>query len=105
MFTKAYKERGIHSKNLSRALEDGGTLTSVFIPWNTCGVFILGTLGVGVVEYGPYAILNYVVPILSLIFAATGFSIVKLTKEEIAKAKEAEANSVIEEEKELQMER
>ncbi|MCG3089525.1 Na+/H+ antiporter NhaC [Sporosarcina sp. MB25] len=105
MFTKAYKEKGLHSKNLSRALEDGGTLTSVFIPWNTCGVFILGTLGVGVVEYGPYAILNFIVPILSIIFAATGFSIVKLTKEEIAKAKEAEADSALEEEKELQMER
>ena len=40
MFSKAYKDMGLHSKNLSRALEDGGTLTSVFIPWNTGGVFI-----------------------------------------------------------------
>ncbi|CAM3164054.1 Na+/H+ antiporter NhaC [Filibacter tadaridae] len=83
MFSKTYKEKGLHSKNLSRALEDGGTLTSVFIPWNTCGVFILGTLGVGVVEYGPYAILNFVVPIISILYAFTGFTVVKMTKEEL----------------------
>ncbi|MGE7976905.1 Na+/H+ antiporter NhaC [Psychrobacillus sp. NPDC093200] len=82
MFSKAYTNMGLHSKNLSRALEDGGTLTSVFIPWNTCGVFILGTLGVGAFEYAPYAILNYTVPILSIIYAAVGFSIVKISEEE-----------------------
>ncbi|MFC5604597.1 Na+/H+ antiporter NhaC [Sporosarcina koreensis] len=86
MFTKVYKKMGLHSKNLSRALEDGGTLTSVFIPWNTCGVFILGTLGVGVAQYGPYAILNLFIPFISILYAATGFTIVKLTKEEIEKA-------------------
>ncbi|WP_019240883.1 MULTISPECIES: Na+/H+ antiporter NhaC [Bacillus] len=84
MYAKAYKDKGLHSKNLSRALEDGGTLTSVFIPWNTCGVFIFGTLGVSVFEYAPYAILNYAVPILSIIFALTGYTITKLTKEELA---------------------
>ncbi|MBR9856211.1 MAG: Na+/H+ antiporter NhaC [Gammaproteobacteria bacterium] len=78
MFAGAYKERGLHSKNLSRALEDGGTLTSVFIPWNTCGVFILATLGVHALEYAPYAVLNFAVPLLSILFALTGFSIVKL---------------------------
>ncbi|PIC62669.1 Na+/H+ antiporter NhaC [Sporosarcina sp. P13] len=83
MFSKAYKDKGLNSKNLSRALEDGGTLTSVFIPWNTCGVFIFGTLGVSVVEYGPYAILNLVVPLISIIYALTGFTIVKLTPEEV----------------------
>ncbi|MEK4030517.1 Na+/H+ antiporter NhaC [Pseudobacillus sp. FSL P4-0506] len=82
MYAKAYQEKGLHSKNLSRALEDGGTLTSVFIPWNTCGVFILATLGVHTFDYAPYAILNFVVPILSIIYALTGFSIVKLTDEE-----------------------
>ncbi|WP_025786266.1 Na+/H+ antiporter NhaC [Sporosarcina sp. D27] len=90
MFSKAYKEKGLSSKNLSRALEDGGTLTSVFIPWNTCGVFILGTLGVGVTEYGPYAIINFVVPILSIIYALTGFSIVKMTAEEKQRVDEEE---------------
>ncbi|MGG0670254.1 Na+/H+ antiporter NhaC [Sporosarcina koreensis] len=82
MFSKAYRDMGLHSKNLSRSLEDGGTLTSVFIPWNTCGVFILGTLGVGVAQYAPYAILNLAVPLIGIVFAITGFSVVKLTKEE-----------------------
>lgn len=84
MFVSTYKQKGLHSKNLSRALEDGGTLTSVFIPWNTCGVFILGTLGVGAMEYAPYAVLNYIVPIISIIYAFTGFTIQKLTESEIA---------------------
>ncbi|WP_078408898.1 Na+/H+ antiporter NhaC [Priestia abyssalis] len=82
MYANAYKEQGLHSKNLSRALEDGGTLTSVFIPWNTCGVFILGTLGVHAFEYAPYAVLNFVVPIISIIYALTGITITKLPKSE-----------------------
>ncbi|HAQ08191.1 MAG TPA: Na+/H+ antiporter NhaC [Bacillus bacterium] len=84
MYAKVYREKGLHSKNLSRALEDGGTLTSVFIPWNTCGVFIFGTLGVHALDYGPYAVLNFVVPILSVVYAMTGFTITKLTAQEIA---------------------
>lgn len=90
MFNKVYREKGLNSKNLSRALEDGGTLTSVFIPWNTCGVFIFGTLGVSVVEYGPYAVLNFIVPIISILYAVTGFSIVKLTAEEKAQLEKEE---------------
>lgn len=92
MYAKAYREKGLHSKNLSRALEDGGTLTSVFIPWNTCGVFIFGTLGVGAFEYAPYAVLNFIVPVISIIFAMTGFTITKLSEsEKIALQKEEEA--------------
>ena len=90
MFSKAYKKQGLHSKNLSRSLEDGGTLTSVFIPWNTCGVFIFGTLGVSVVEYGPYAILNLAVPIIGILYGLTGFSIVKLTEQEIVENEKQE---------------
>lgn len=78
MFAQTYKDKGLESKNLSRALEDGGTLTSVFIPWNTCGVFIYGTLGVHAFAYAPYAILNFTVPIISLILAFTGFTIAKI---------------------------
>lgn len=92
MYANAYAERGLHSKNLSRALEDGGTLTSVFVPWNTCGVFIFGTLGVSAFEYAPYAILNFVVPIISILYAFTGFTIVKLSEtEKMALKKEREA--------------
>jgi NhaC family Na+:H+ antiporter len=96
MFAKVYTKKGLHSKNLSRALEDGGTLTSVFVPWNTCGVFILATLGVNAFAYAPYAILNFVVPIISIIYAFTGFSIVKLTETEQAKllASQAEEEAI-----------
>lgn len=90
MFADVYQKRGLHSKNLSRALEDGGTLTSVFFPWNTCGVFILATLGVGAMEYAPYAIINLVVPIISIIYGYIGFGIVKLTPEEIEAAERRE---------------
>lgn len=83
MYASSFKEKKLHAKNLSRALEDGGTLTSVFVPWNTCGVFIASTLGVSVLEYAPYAILNYTVPIISIIFGYIGFKIIKLTDEEI----------------------
>lgn len=94
MFAGAYEQRGLQSKNLSRALEDGGTLTSVFIPWNTCGVFIYGTLGVMAFDYAPYAILNYMVPIISIIFAYTGFTMAKLTKEQMAAIQQAKQQEV-----------
>lgn len=81
MFVQAYKDKGLHSKNLSRALEDGGTLTSVFVPWNTCGVFIYGTLGVSAFSYAPYTVLNYSVPVISLFFAFTGITIAKIATE------------------------
>ncbi|AFQ09147.1 TPA: Na+/H+ antiporter NhaC [Bacillus pacificus] len=93
MYANAYTEKGLHSKNLSRALEDGGTLTSVFVPWNTCGVFILATLGVGAFEYAPYAILNFIVPIISIIYGITGLTITKLSdieKVELLKKQKAQ---------------
>ncbi|PTI80267.1 Na+/H+ antiporter NhaC [Staphylococcus succinus] len=91
MYASTFKEKKLHAKNLSRALEDGGTLTSVFVPWNTCGVFIASTLGVSVFEYAPYAILNYTVPIISIIFGYIGFKIIKLTDEEIEENNKAQA--------------
>ncbi|MGX4670253.1 Na+/H+ antiporter NhaC [Cerasibacillus sp. JNUCC 74] len=80
MFMNVYKEKGLHSKNLSRSLEDGGTLTSVFIPWNTCGVFIYATLDVHAFSYAPYAILNYTVPMIAILYAFSGFTIAKTAK-------------------------
>ncbi|PSL41469.1 transporter (NhaC family) [Planomicrobium soli] len=87
MYAQSYKDKLLQSKNLSRALEDGGTLTSVFFAWNTCGVFIFGTLGVSAFDYAPYAIFNFTVPILSIIYALTGFTITKMSTEEIAEVK------------------
>ena len=79
MFSKAYKERGLAPENLSRTLEDSGTVTSVLVPWNTCGAYHSGVLGVGVAEYGIYAIFNWLSPMMTLLFAAFSIKIKQLT--------------------------
>ncbi|ABR49589.1 Na+/H+ antiporter NhaC [Alkaliphilus metalliredigens QYMF] len=78
MYKDTYREKGIHPKVLSRTLEDSGTLTSVLIPWNTCGAFMFGTLGVSAVAYGPYAFLNILTPIIAVIYGYIGFTITPL---------------------------
>ncbi|MEK0285312.1 Na+/H+ antiporter NhaC [Caldifermentibacillus hisashii] len=75
MFPAAFKKYHLKSKNLSRALEDAGTLTSPLVPWNTCGVFIASTLMVNPFDYIPYAVLNYTVPIIGIIFAIIGYKV------------------------------
>jgi len=70
MFKKAYEDKGLAPENLSRTLEDSGTVTSVLIPWNTCGAYQSGVLGVGVGEYFAYAIFNWLSPFTTLLFAA-----------------------------------
>jgi NhaC family Na+:H+ antiporter len=70
MFAKAYKDRKLAPENLSRTLEDSGTVTSVLIPWNTCGAYQSGVLGVGVGEYFIYAIFNWLSPFMTLLYAA-----------------------------------
>ncbi|MRX73129.1 Na+/H+ antiporter NhaC [Bacillus lacus] len=80
MYANAYREQNLDARNLSRAVEDGGTITSVFVPWNTCAVFILATLNVNPLEYAPYAIFNYTVPLLAIIFAQLGIGIVSSSK-------------------------
>ncbi|NKI27633.1 Na+/H+ antiporter NhaC [Arenibacter sp. 6A1] len=70
MFSKAYQEKGLAPENLSRTLEDSGTVTSVLIPWNTCGAYHSGVLGVSVADYFFYAIFNWLSPFMTLIFAA-----------------------------------
>lgn len=75
MFRLEYKRRGLASQNLSRTLEDAGTLTSALIPWNTCGVFMAGTLGVATIDYMPYAFFNILGPIVCIVFALSHFKI------------------------------
>ena len=70
MFANAYDERGLAPENLSRTLEDSGTVTSVLIPWNTCGAYQSGVLGVGVGDYFIYAIFNWISPFMTLLYAA-----------------------------------
>ena len=80
MFAKAYKKRGLAPENLSRTLEDSGTVTSVLIPWNTCGAYQSGVLGVGVGEYFIYAIFNWLSPFMTLFFALFKIKIDERTK-------------------------
>ena len=75
MFKKAYEDKGLAPENLSRTLEDSGTVTSVLIPWNTCGAYQSGVLGVGVGEYFVYAIFNWLSPFTTLFFAALNLKI------------------------------
>lgn len=82
MYKDEFAKRGLHPKNLSRCLEDCGTITSPFIPWNTCGAYMSTTLGVSCLAYAPYCVLNYVNPIISIIYGFTGFSMEKLNPEE-----------------------
>jgi len=78
MFAKAYKDKGLAPENLSRTLEDSGTVTSVLIPWNTCGAYHSGVLGVGVADYFVYAIFNWLSPFMTLLFAAFQIKIAQL---------------------------
>lgn len=79
MFKKAYEERGLAPENLSRTLEDSGTVTSVLVPWNTCGAYQSGVLGVSVADYFFFAIFNWLSPFMTLLFAAFHIKIKQLT--------------------------
>ena len=70
MFKKAYEDKGLAPENLSRTLEDSGTVTSVLVPWNTCGAYQSGVLGVAVEDYFVYAFFNWISPFMTLIYAA-----------------------------------
>ncbi len=72
MYANAYKEKNLHPKVLSNALESAGTLTSALIPWNTCGVFIYGVLGVATTAYFKWAFFNYLMPIVVILLSFTG---------------------------------
>ena len=83
MFKKAFHDKGLAPENLSRTLEDSGTVTSVLIPWNTCGAYQAGVLGVDTLHYAGYAIFNYLSPFTTLFFAALSIKIkmLKTTRE------------------------
>ncbi len=77
MYREAYEEQGLAPKNLSRALEDSGTLTSVLIPWNTCGAFMIATLGLDPWTYVPFCFVNLLNPLISSIYGFTGVTMTK----------------------------
>jgi NhaC family Na+:H+ antiporter len=72
MFKGAYKDHNLHPKNLSRAVEDGATVTSVLVPWNTCGAYFSSVMGVATLSYLPFAFFNLISPIMSILVAASG---------------------------------
>ncbi len=80
MYAKAFKDKGLAPENLSRTLEDSGTVTSVLVPWNTCGAYQSGVLGVPVADYFFFAIFNWLSPFMTLIFAAFRIKIKQLAK-------------------------
>lgn len=82
MFKDEFGKRKLHPKNLSRCLEDAGTLTSPLIPWNTCGAYMFATLGVAPLAYAPFAFLNLINPLISIIYGFTGITMEKLPEEQ-----------------------
>ena len=81
MFKDVYAERGLAPRNLSRALEDSGTVTSALVPWNTCGATMASFLGVATFAYAPFAFFNVLSPIVSVIYGYTGFSIMTIEED------------------------
>lgn len=78
MYKEEFHKRGLAPRNLSRCLEDAGTLTSPLVPWNTCGATMSTYLGVATIEYIPYCFLNLINPVVSMIFGFTGITMMKL---------------------------
>ena len=75
MYRTEFARRGLAPQVLSRAVEDSGTVTSVLIPWNTCGAYISGVLGVATGSYVPYCFFNLLSPVLDVIFGFVGFKV------------------------------
>jgi NhaC family Na+:H+ antiporter len=84
MFRKAYEDKGLKPEVLSRTLEDSGTMTSVLIPWNTCGATQSRVLGVDTWAYAPYAFFNIISPLMTILFAYFNIKIRRIQKKEMA---------------------
>ena len=79
MYKEEFARRGLAPVNLSRTLEDGGTITSPLVPWNTCGAYMHGVLNISPLEYIFYAFFNLINPLLAIVYAYCGVKILKLT--------------------------
>jgi NhaC family Na+:H+ antiporter len=82
MFAEEYRERGLHPKVLSRTLEDSGTVTSALIPWNTCGAYHAGVLGIATGDYFMYCFFNLISPVMTVVFGYLGIKIAKKEKQQ-----------------------
>ncbi|MFA5636672.1 MAG: Na+/H+ antiporter NhaC [Anaerovoracaceae bacterium] len=91
MYKEAFEDRRLRNKNLSRCLEDAGTMTSSLVPWNSCGATMSTFLGVATFSYLPYAFMNILNPIVSVFYGFTGISMEKMTDSEYDKMLEERA--------------
>ena len=89
MFRSAYVKYGLHPKNLSRAVEDAGTVTSVLIPWNSGGAFHSGVLGVPTLTYLPFCFFNILSPIISIFLGAMNLTITRVSVDSLADSEKA----------------
>ena len=84
LFRKAYEARGLDNAVLSRSVEEGSTMSTGLIPWTTAGAFYASTLGVPVLDYAPYAFLNYLNPIISIVMASVGIGLLRNSRQNAA---------------------
>lgn len=84
-YAEAFDEHGLDRAVLSRTMEDGGTMFSPLCPWNPNGVVVVGALGVAVYDYAPYAIMNFLTPVFAIICAFTGFGMLRVGYDTLAK--------------------
>jgi NhaC family Na+:H+ antiporter len=77
-FRLEFQRRGIQPQVLSRTVDDTGTVTSPLVPWNSCGAYMSGTLGIPTLEYFPYCFLNIFNPVISVLYGITGFQVKRI---------------------------
>ena len=78
MYADTFKDKGLAPENLSRTLEDSGTVTSVLVPWNTCGATQSAVLGVATMTYLPFCFFNIISPLMTILYGFLGFKIKKI---------------------------
>jgi NhaC family Na+:H+ antiporter len=88
MYARKFRDMGFKPELLSRTLEDSGTVTSVLVPWNTCGATQSSVLGVSTWTYAPYCFFNIISPFMSIFIAAINFKIRRYTPEELARVQD-----------------
>jgi NhaC family Na+:H+ antiporter len=83
VYRSAFTAQGLAPRMLSRTVEDSGTVTSALVPWNSCGAYMSGVLGVSTMSYLPYAFFNILNPIIAVAFAFAGFRLDHLDTDEV----------------------
>ena len=98
MYAEEYNNKNLSPSSLSNTLESAGTVTSPLVPWNTCGAYISTNLGVNVIQYGPWAVFNWLMPIVTIILAYFGLNLKDLDGKYLFKKRREEKKNKKEEE-------